>query len=62
MKLSPLENKRLQNINFLMDEIHSLSNEIYECLVDSEYNRLKLETNALIRKLKGLSDSVQDDI
>ena len=62
MILKTLQEKRLQNINFLMDEIHDSANEIYECLVDGENERLKTETNSLIKKLRSLSDSVKDEI
>jgi len=62
MKISPLEAKRIQNINFLMDEIHDSANEIYECLVDKDYKQLKAETNSVIKKIRALSDSVQDEI
>ena len=41
MNISPLEQKRIRNINFIMDDIHDSVNNIYELLVDQEYGELK---------------------
>jgi len=60
--LSSLELQRLNYINKTMDEIHDSANEIYEHLVDREYDELKVEINSLIKQLKGLLDSLEDDI
>ena len=32
MNITPLEKKRLQNINFIMEDIHDSVNQIYETL------------------------------
>jgi hypothetical protein len=60
--LSSLEIERLNYINRIMDDIHDSSNEIYERLVDREYEELKLEINNQIKQLKQLLDSLEDDI
>lgn len=60
--LSSLELERLNFINKIMDEIHDSSNEIYEHLVDREYEELKVEINNQIKQLKSLLDSLEDDI
>jgi len=60
--LSSLELERLNYINRIMDDIHDSSNEIYERLVDREYEELKLEINNQIKQLKQLLDSLEDDI
>lgn len=60
--MKSLENKRVQNINFLMDDIHDSSNTIYESLIDKDFVSLKSEIQALIKKLKLILDSVQDDL
>jgi len=60
--MKSLENKRVQNINFLMEDIHSSSNEIYESLIDRDYSSLKVEIQGLIKKLKLILDSVQDEL
>jgi hypothetical protein len=60
--LSSLEIERLNYINRTMDDIHDSSNEIYERLVDREYDELKVEINNQIKQLKQLLDSLEDDI
>lgn len=62
MNLSQSEKKRLQNINFLMNEIHDSANQIYEHLVDREYKELKTEISSLNKKLRAVTDSIQDEI
>ena len=49
--MKSLENKRIQNINFIMDDVHNSSNSIYEFLVDKEFDPLKFEIQSLIKKL-----------
>ena len=44
-----------------MDDVHSSSNSIYEFLVDKEFDPLKLEIQSLIKKLKLILESVQDE-
>ncbi len=60
MKL--LENKRIQNINFIMDDVHDSCNSIYEHLVDKDFDSLKPEVQSLIKKLKLILESVQDEL
>jgi len=59
--MKSLENKRIQNFNFIMDDVHNSSNSIYEFLVDKEFDPLKLEIQSLIKKLKLILESVQDE-
>ena len=56
------ESKRVQNINFIMNDIHNSSNQIYEHLIDEEFPELKQEINRLIKNLKSVLESVQDEI
>jgi hypothetical protein len=60
MKL--FETKRVQNINFLMDDIHDSANQIYEHLIDEEFSELKEEVSSLIRTLKSVLESVEDEL
>jgi len=60
--MKSLENKRVQNINFLMDDIHDSSSTIYESLIDKDFVSLKIEIHALIKKLKLILESVQDEL
>ncbi len=62
MNISPLEQKRIRNINYIMDDIHDSVNNIYELLIDKEYSQLKGEVSQTINKLKTITDSLQDEI
>ena len=61
MPIPPLERKRIQNINFIMDDLHSSINNIYELLMDKEYSSLSSEVTVFMRKLKSINESVQDE-
>lgn len=60
--MKSLEDKRIQNINFIMDEVHTASNNIYENLVDKDFDSLKIEVQSLIKQLKLILESVQDEL
>lgn len=62
MNISPLEQKRIRNINYIMDDLHDSVNNIYELLVDQEYSELKGEVSKIVSKLKTITDSIEDDI
>ena len=62
LRISPVEQKRIQNINFVMADLHSSLNNIYELLMDKEYTHLRIEVNLLSKKLKSVSESVTDEI
>ena len=61
MQITPLEKKRIQNINFIMDDLHLSINNIYELLMDKEYSLLSSEVTIFMRKLKSINESVQDE-
>tara|TARA_S200002703_G_scaffold6215_1_gene6926 strand:+ start:246 stop:428 length:183 start_codon:yes stop_codon:yes gene_type:complete len=60
--MKSLEDKRIQNINFIMDDVHASSNNIYESLVDRDFDSLKAEVQSLIKQLKLILESVQDEL
>jgi hypothetical protein len=60
--MKSLDNKRIQNINFIMDDVHNSSNSIYESLVDKDFDSLKTEVQSLIKQLKLILESVQDEL
>ena len=62
MKLSAYEQERLNHINFKMDAIHELSNDIYEMLVDRDFDALKIVLEELIYELKDIQISITDEI
>ncbi|MAJ57888.1 MAG: hypothetical protein CMI74_07480 [Candidatus Pelagibacter sp.] len=62
MNITPLEKKRLQNINFIMEDIHDSVNQIYETLVDQEYDDTRKSILTLNSKLKTINESINDEI
>jgi len=62
LNISPVEKNRIQNINFVMADLHTSLNNIYELLMDKEYAPLRGEVNSLSKKLKSVSESVTDEI
>ena len=61
MSLSSTEKERVNHINHLMGVIHQSTNQIYEHLIDREYNELVVEIKELTKHLKEIKDSIQDD-
>jgi len=61
-RIPPIEHRRIQNINFVMDDLHSSLNSIYEHLIDREYEPLRKEVNVFSKKLKSVSDSVTNEV
>jgi|TARA_B100001059_G_C17804781_1_gene568428 hypothetical protein len=62
MNITPLEQKRLQNINFIMEDIHDSVNQIYETLVDQEYDETRKSILTLNSKLKTINESINDEL
>ena len=62
MNITPLEKKRLQNINFIMEDIHDSVNQIYETLVDQEYDEARRSILTLNSKLKTINESINDEL
>ena len=61
MKLSVLEQKRISNGNHIMNELNESVANIYENLIDQEYQELNTEITQLIAKLKHMKDNLQDE-
>ena len=59
---SAYDNERLKHINHLMDEINDSTSQIYEHLVDREYDELKVCISSLVNKLKEIQNSVEDEV
>jgi|TARA_Y100001951_G_scaffold105270_1_gene121337 hypothetical protein len=62
MNIAPFERKRIQNINFIMDDLHGSIDNIYELLMDKDYHLLPSEVSELVRKLKSVNESIKDEI
>ncbi|MDA9881540.1 hypothetical protein N9C33_01960 [Crocinitomicaceae bacterium] len=53
---------RINHINYLMDKINDCSNNIYEALVDREFEDLAKEIDVLESILKEISESIDDEV
>jgi len=53
---------RINHINYLMDRINDCSNNIYEALVDREFEDLAKEIDILESILKEISESIDDEV
>jgi|TARA_R110002012_G_scaffold3245_1_gene15123 hypothetical protein len=62
MSISAVERERLRHINMMMKELHETNNQIYEHLIDREYEDLKSVVKEQIKSLQVLLDSLQDEI
>ena len=62
MNITPLEKKRIQNINFIMADIHDSVNQIYETLIDQEYDDTRKSILALNSKLKSINESINHEL
>ena len=61
-KPNAVERNRLAHINFLMGEVNNSTAEVYEHFVDKEYSKAKHATYNLIRRLKEVIQSLEDEI
>jgi len=62
MIISPLDEQRVKYINHLMDNIHDQSSEIYESLIDKDFNKAEDNINQLISTLENIKSSFKDEI
>jgi len=62
MSISAVERERLRHINIVMVELHENNNQIYEHLIDREYEDLKSVLKEQMENLKVILDSLEDDI
>jgi len=56
------DKERISHINHLMDTIHDSTDEIYESLIDRDFEPLKHQVSNLVSILKDISASIEDDI
>jgi len=62
MIISPLDEQRVKYINHLMDNIHDQSSEIYESLIDKDFNKAEDNINQLISTLENIKFTFKDEI
>tara|TARA_R110002153_G_scaffold39574_3_gene113776 strand:+ start:1482 stop:1673 length:192 start_codon:yes stop_codon:yes gene_type:complete len=61
-KPSAYDKERIAYINNLMDSIYNSTSQIYESLIDRDFEELKGDINNLMYILKDISSSIEDDI
>ncbi len=61
-QISSLEQERLKHVNAVSNDLHDSCDEIYESLVDHDYEACQSTAKKLILQLKGLIDSMDDDL
>jgi phage terminase Nu1 subunit (DNA packaging protein) len=59
---SAYDKERIAHINNLMDTIHTSVSQIYESLIDRDFEELKGDIHNLMYILKDISSSIEDDI
>lgn len=59
---SSYDKARLIHINILMDSLHNSTNEIYESLVDREFDKLKETITELQTVLKDIYISIDNEV
>lgn len=62
MKNTSIENDKIKHINFLMDELHDSLSNIYEMLIDNEFDECSDEITSLIKSLRSILDSIKEDL
>lgn len=50
---------QVNHVNFVMKEINDLTDDIYESLIDEEYEATQCKIISLIKKLKEVNASIQ---
>lgn len=56
-----LENKRAERIAFMMLHHHNTLSDIYEKLVDREFDNLERQIRTLMTDLRDIIKSIEDD-
>jgi len=62
MKLTTRDKERLHHVNGIMKEINESVDEVYEQLVDEEYEALRYTLKKSIAIFKNLLESVDDEV
>lgn len=54
--------QRVKHINHLMNNIHNLSTEIYEGLIDGDFNNADSSIDELILTLNNIKTTIKDEV
>jgi len=60
MRKSGVNFVKVNHVNFVMNEINTLTDDIYESLIDEEYDTTHVKINSLIKKLKEVGSSIKN--
>jgi replicative DNA helicase len=61
-KISAYDNERIKHINYLMDTIHEQSSEIYEGMVDRDFEQLNDGLDSICDIINEIKKSISDEI
>jgi arginine repressor len=61
-RLTASTKQRLKSINIIMDDLYSNNAEIYESLVDMEFEVCHKNISKQIKELKRLQESLRDEL
>ena len=56
-----IEQERINHINYLMEDLHDSTNNIYECLMDRDFISLCGVVSHQISRLEDLRNSIEDE-
>lgn len=59
--IPPQEKERLKCINHMMEQLYAYLPDIYEALIDKEPEKLKKQTNEMIKLLKYVQETSEDE-
>jgi predicted translin family RNA/ssDNA-binding protein len=60
--MDALDEQRVKYINHLMDDIYKQSSDVYESLIDKDFNEAENNINKLISTLNNIKSSFKDEI
>jgi len=61
-RIAPEDSKTITHIEFTCREIHDFGDELYEELMERDYDRATAKAKSLIKKLRDLIQSMEDEI
>jgi PHD/YefM family antitoxin component YafN of YafNO toxin-antitoxin module len=62
MKIDALDTLRIVRVNNVMDSIYDASAELYESLMDEEYDELHKNIRRMREVLDNLEESIKDEL
>ena len=60
--ISSIENERIKQINSLMDDLYDHLPFIYESFMEKDIPEAQIHIKSLMKELKRLRDSMEDDL